>query len=203
MSSEWTDDRIEKMRAMWKEGHSASEIAKALGNGVTRCAVIGKIHRVEIKEGSRPKQPNYKRRYPSRDAPSAPAASTVGRPVSVPTIATRSPHRQPEERSQPAPPSPPRHKPIYTKTDRSPRREPLPQPVKRPSQALVVAPPSTEFNVSLQELGPDTCRWPLGDPHEAGFCFCGHQPVEGRPYCAYHNRMAADPKPFRSRRQLW
>ena len=41
----WTDERVEVLKKMWGEGQSASIIAKALG-GVTRNAVIGKVHRL-------------------------------------------------------------------------------------------------------------------------------------------------------------
>ena len=41
----WTDDRVETLKRMWGEGASASQIAKELG-GVTRNAVIGKVHRL-------------------------------------------------------------------------------------------------------------------------------------------------------------
>jgi len=47
---------------------------------------------------------------------------------------------------------------------------------------------------SLLELTQDTCRWPLGDPQEPGFCFCGHLPTAGTPYCKPHARMAYNPK---------
>ena len=40
----WTDERVEVLKKMWGEGQSASQIAKELG-GVTRNAVIGKVHR--------------------------------------------------------------------------------------------------------------------------------------------------------------
>lgn len=50
----WTDERIEALKAMWAEGRSASEIAAALG-GVTRNAVIGKVHRFKLP--GRPKRP--------------------------------------------------------------------------------------------------------------------------------------------------
>ena len=43
----WTDDRVEKLKTMWTEGNSASQIAKELG-GVTRNAVIGKVHRLGL-----------------------------------------------------------------------------------------------------------------------------------------------------------
>jgi len=44
----WTDERVELLRKMWEEGQSASQIAVQLG-GVTRNAVIGKVHRLKIK----------------------------------------------------------------------------------------------------------------------------------------------------------
>ena len=43
----WTDDRVETLKRMWSEGQSASAIAKELG-GVTRNAVIGKVHRLGL-----------------------------------------------------------------------------------------------------------------------------------------------------------
>ena len=43
----WTDDRVEILKKMWGEGKSASQIAKELG-GVTRNAVIGKVHRLGL-----------------------------------------------------------------------------------------------------------------------------------------------------------
>ena len=43
----WTPDRVEILKKMWSEGQSASQIANDLG-GVTRNAVIGKIHRLGL-----------------------------------------------------------------------------------------------------------------------------------------------------------
>ena len=43
----WTDERVETLKKMWGEGQSASQIAKELG-GVTRNAVIGKVHRLGL-----------------------------------------------------------------------------------------------------------------------------------------------------------
>ena len=43
----WTDERVEILTKMWAEGNSASQIAKELG-GVTRNAVIGKVHRLGL-----------------------------------------------------------------------------------------------------------------------------------------------------------
>jgi len=42
----------------------------------------------------------------------------------------------------------------------------------------------------LEELDDTTCRFPIGDPGEAGFHFCGELPLAGAPYCAHHAGIA-------------
>ena len=44
----WTDERVELLRKLWLEGLSASQIASELSNGITRNAVIGKVHRLGL-----------------------------------------------------------------------------------------------------------------------------------------------------------
>jgi GcrA cell cycle regulator len=46
---------------------------------------------------------------------------------------------------------------------------------------------------SLLELTGERCRWPIGTPGAADFCFCGNMPIEGLPYCAGHSRLAYQP----------
>jgi len=43
----WTPEREEKLKELWKKGHTASQIASLLGN-TTRNAVIGKAHRLNL-----------------------------------------------------------------------------------------------------------------------------------------------------------
>lgn len=45
-TAEWTPERVQTMLTLWREGHSASEIAKELGGGITRSAVCGKAWRL-------------------------------------------------------------------------------------------------------------------------------------------------------------
>ena len=52
----WTDERVEMLRKLWLEGRSASQIASELANGITRNAVIGKVHRLGL--SSRAKAPS-------------------------------------------------------------------------------------------------------------------------------------------------
>ena len=44
----WTDERVELLRKLWNQGLSASQIAAELANGITRNAVIGKVHRLGL-----------------------------------------------------------------------------------------------------------------------------------------------------------
>ncbi|HWU16707.1 MAG TPA: GcrA family cell cycle regulator, partial [Devosia sp.] len=44
----WTDERVETLKKLWMEGLSASQIAGELGQGVTRNAVIRKMHRLKL-----------------------------------------------------------------------------------------------------------------------------------------------------------
>ena len=53
----WTDERVELLKKLWLEGLSASQIAKQLG-GVTRNAVIGKVHRLGLSGRATPSQPS-------------------------------------------------------------------------------------------------------------------------------------------------
>jgi len=76
----WTDERVELLRKLWNEGLSASQVAAELGTGVTRNAVIGKIHRLGLAE--RAKTPSAPRPRAAK-APRAqqPAARAQSAPV--------------------------------------------------------------------------------------------------------------------------
>ncbi|MAV76905.1 MAG: hypothetical protein CMG02_00945 [Candidatus Marinimicrobia bacterium] len=50
----WTQEREEKLKELWKKGHTASQIAEILG-GTTRNAVIGKAHRLKLAARAAPK----------------------------------------------------------------------------------------------------------------------------------------------------
>jgi GcrA cell cycle regulator len=45
----------------------------------------------------------------------------------------------------------------------------------------------------VANLEANDCRWPIGDPREFDFHFCGEAKLPGRPYCAIHWQMAFQP----------
>jgi GcrA cell cycle regulator len=84
----WTDERVELLKKLWLDGLSASQIAKQLG-GVTRNAVIGKVHRLGLSGRAAPSQPTR----PVFKAPRAPRPTPAPAPRRV-------------EANLPTPPSP-------------------------------------------------------------------------------------------------
>lgn len=64
----WTDERVEALKLPHKDGLSASLIAKNLGGGLSRNAVIGKIHRLGIQRTGVPSKPTTFAPYPERKA---------------------------------------------------------------------------------------------------------------------------------------
>ena len=54
---------------------------------------------------------------------------------------------------------------------------------------------------TLLELNEETCRWPIGDPGQADFFFCGGQSIATLPYCSYHSRVAYQPANMRRDRR--
>ena len=77
MTAGWTDDRVGALKKLWLEGQSASQIAKQLGGGVTRNAVIGKVHRLGLSGRAAPSQP----------ARTAATTFRTTRPRPAPTVA--------------------------------------------------------------------------------------------------------------------
>ena len=59
----WTPEREEKLRELWKKGHTASQIATLIG-GTTRNAVIGKAHRLNLEARAASKKSASKDSFP-------------------------------------------------------------------------------------------------------------------------------------------
>ena len=75
MTAGWTEDRVGALKKLWLEGQSASQIAKQLGGGVTRNAVIGKVHRLGLsgRAASKRRPPVRRRRRFRPRCPTCPA----------------------------------------------------------------------------------------------------------------------------------
>ncbi|HUU26094.1 MAG TPA: GcrA family cell cycle regulator [Methyloceanibacter sp.] len=159
----WTDDRVELLTKLWAEGLSASQIAGRLG-GVTRNAVIGKVHRLGLSgraTSSRSSAPRPRRNHTPRQhrAPSL-TFGTRGNVALKPSY---------EAEYDPA-----------------------------PAQVVELVIPLEE-RASILTLKESMCRWPIGDPTEEEFHFCGRKKEGTVPYCEHHARMAYQPAQARRR----
>ena len=200
----WTDERVETLKKMWAEGQSASQIAKELG-GVTRNAVIGKVHRLGLSNRVGPGAGRDEDE--AEAAPAAPRVEPVARaPVSE---APRVEPRVVPDRPAPiaaAPASGATITPLPMRKAIIPAGQPLPpQPsaneISPEALASVREVEKRAKRLTLMELTERTCKWPIGDPATDDFWFCGLPSVPGKPYCEAHVGVAFQPMSARRDRR--
>jgi GcrA cell cycle regulator len=196
----WTDERVETLKRMWGEGASASQIAKELG-GVTRNAVIGKVHRLGLSN----------RNHGGAEEAPAPEEAVAAEPVEPapePEEAAMAQAAEPEEVDD----EPRTMAAVPQGTNVTPLRKPLmagqplpPQPsaneISAEALAKVNAVEKTAKKISLMELTERTCKWPIGDPATEKFWFCGLPVQAGKPYCEAHVSVAFQPMSSRRDRR--
>lgn len=190
----WTDERVEILKKMWGEGQSASQIAKELG-GVTRNAVIGKVHRLGLSNratSSGGAKAEAKAKPAAKPAAAKPKAKPAAKPAPKPELKT-------EPAIAPKPNLPARKQII-------PAGQPLPpQPsaneISPEALAKVNEVEKKAKKISLMELTERTCKWPVGDPATEDFWFCGLPVQQGKPYCEAHVGVAFQPMSARRDRR--
>lgn len=182
----WNDERVELLKKLWAEGQSASHIAKELG-GVTRNAVIGKVHRLGLSN----------RNGAGGDSAKAKgsAKAKTAKPAAKPRAEAKA---KPEKEVASTPVS--RVKAII------PAGQPLPpQPsaneIDPAALAKVNEIEKKAKKLNLMELTERTCKWPVGDPATPDFWFCGLPVQSGKPYCEAHVGVAFQPMSSRRDRK--
>ena len=202
----WTEERIERLKKMWHDGATASQIADELG-GVSRNAVIGKAHRLGLEQRPSPVKPGEEKeaKKPAaatpRPAPKVEAARPAPAPIPTPAAPAG---------AHPAPPAPNRSAPEMQYRSIGPggfirqgpgdQQPPIPP---APPRRLVPAKPSPEVadKTGLLDLNDRVCKWPMGHPGEPDFHFCGQPANPGFPYCVQHCGVAYQAQlPRRDRR---
>ena len=212
----WTDERIDRLKELWTQGMTASQIADELG-GVSRNAVIGKAHRLGLQSRPSPVKPNEAGE--TQPSPFEPEAETA--PAAEPTQAEAEPEGEGEGEvegegeteaeavsaaaPEPAPAAPqPQIRSIgpggFVRQSPGEQQSPIPP---APPRRLVPAKPSPEIaeKTGLLDLNEKICKWPIGHPGEPDFHFCGAQANPGFPYCVEHCGVAYQAQiPRRDRR---
>lgn len=176
----WTDERVEKLTTLWAEGLSASQIAAVLGD-VTRNAVIGKVHRLGLA---------------GRAKSSSSGAGRTQKPAATTRRSTKMAKPNQPNTSSPA---------VSFPTSGAAALQSRPAAEKAPLSAVAVHPQvdPDQAKTTILDLNEGTCRWPIGDPGQEGFHYCGQNPrASGGPYCDFHARIAYQPVQQRASRRI-
>lgn len=184
----WTDDRVEILKKMWGEGKSASQIAKELG-GVTRNAVIGKVHRLGLSNRS------------GGGGSSKPAAKE--KPAAKPKAAEKPKVEaaKPEEKPAPTPAKPPARPKLVVTAGQPLPPQPSANEISPEALASVREVEKKAKKLTVMQLTERTCKWPVGDPATEDFWFCGLPVQSGKPYCEAHVGVAFQPMSARRDRR--
>lgn len=171
----WTDERVERLKKLWADGLSASQIAAQLG-GVSRNAVIGKVHRLNLPGRAKSGGQATVRTKRTTAAPRAP--NYAGRTASTQTA-----------------------RPVGRSSGGAALKQDLDVVASeevdtRPVDDVVVP---ISRRLTLVELSERTCKWPVGDPLQDDFHFCGNDSGDASPYCGYHAKLAFQPSSERKR----
>jgi GcrA cell cycle regulator len=167
----WTDERVELLKKLWSEGLSASQIAAQLG-GVSRNAVIGKVHRLKLSGRGRTTAAPTRQKKPSTGGTVAPKSPTRTAPRAAPSSIGATA--------------------LQAQFD----AEPIVRQNVRSSDNVVVP---ISRRLQLVQLSERTCKWPNGDPLSEDFSFCGNECSDAGPYCTYHAKLAFQPASERRR----
>lgn len=171
----WTTERIDLLKGLWQSGASLVEMAEAIGGGLTKNAIVGKGHRLCLGNLSGFKTP-------------PPVVINEVAPM-VPLLAEIKPQKISEQTF--------RLHAASVKTKCATLPDSLTNPV--PKAPLVCE------RVSIWELTRrDQCRWPLGDPKDEDFAFCGLRVADTTvtSYCPGHRQLSITILPRKAKGQV-
>lgn len=196
----WTDERVELLKKLWSEGLSASQIAAQLG-GVSRNAVIGKVHRLKLSGRGKTTTAAPRSKKPAPAPVAAPrSTSSAGTGSSMGSNMGSSISSSMSSGSSSASHASPRATMMRSSggaaLQAAVQVDTVAAPIIRNNENVVVP---ISRHLTLLQLTERTCKWPVGDPLHDDFHFCGHESGESTPYCAYHSKLAFQPTAERRR----
>jgi len=181
----WDETAIALLRALWAEGHSASEIGRRMG--VSKNAVVGKSHRLCLPPRPSPINLSSGEARPVRITDDGPRI----RQAPQRTLARLGVVKQPAPLANGAhPASKGDHRPMALRPQST--LPPLQGSAGADAAATTALPaPQIVTRASLGHLSREGCKWPIGHPRQPGFRFCeAARPDMRKPYCAEHHAIA-------------
>ncbi len=158
----WTDEMVEDLKKMWKEGMTTGEIGKKLG--VSKNSIVGKVHRLGLSGRPSP--------IKKKDEAASPSQAAAKEKKAAPAKKTASEKKvENQAAAKPA-------KAVHAPEKENKKKEAEQETYKRPEK------------VTVADLDNHTCRWPIGDPKDENFHFCGKRVKLGQTYCEEHSAVA-------------
>jgi GcrA cell cycle regulator len=192
--SNWTEARVETLKALWAEGLTASQVAKKLGGGTTRNSVLSKVHRLGLVQGKaasptqrrstsskwKPENDEILIRLWNEDVATAEIAARFGvTPAWISINARRL------------------GLPARTAAQRERARRQFAESAGLPAEIEYEAPADAVTGVvrATLALQDAACRYPIGDPvhNPETFHFCMAPACDDSPYCAVHHALCLTP----------
>ncbi len=183
----WTDKMVEDLRIMWKQGLTTGEIGKRLG--VSKNSIVGKVHRLQLDA-----RPSPIKKKDGEKGSTTPAAEKKTKLKTEKKITATIEHatqqvKATKTQSTPSVQSAKKEIPEVKTTKETRERESfVPERIFIPKSSQ----PTKNYNgnAKLTDLDNHTCRWPLGDPKDDNFHFCGRKVKVGQTYCEEHAALA-------------
>ncbi len=141
----WTEERIDRLKAMWAKGSTASQIAEDLG-GVSRNAVIGKAHRLGLESRPSPVKSGEEKGKVAKK-PAAPKKAAAGKPSSAKPPVSEAPPAAAHAADVAPGDAPPGAGPKFSHTPRQQHQPAMPHRANQPQQQL-------DPNMQYRSVGP-------------------------------------------------
>lgn len=169
----WTDEMVEDLKKMWHEGLTTGEIGKRLN--VSKNSIVGKVHRLGL--SGRP-SPIKKKENSENSVKPAPVKEKEAKPVKE----EKAPVKVKAEKTE--------------KIEEHVKEERVKTAQEEKDEKIATAKGEARFEAykqgktMLTDLDNHTCRWPIGDPKDENFHFCGKKVKIGQTYCEEHSGIA-------------
>ena len=185
----WTDEMVEELKRLWDEGVTTGEIGRRLN--ISKNSIVGKVHRLGL--SGRPSPIKKKSDAETKNKTTKPEKQPKEKKVTVKENKTETKKAPVKQVSA----EPEKIKPAEPQKVVTPEPKPLP-PVTSDEEDIKLAKTlnitntktNKSDNLSLVELDNHTCRWPIGDPKDENFHFCGKKIRLGQTYCEEHAAIA-------------
>ena len=155
---DWSAVAIVRLRLLWAEGHSTTEIGRRMG--VSKNAIVGKAHRLNL-----PARPSPIR----RDGVRKPPQPCRPRGPTLPAL-----------QSRPQKPSTPSQVGVVAAEVRRDQSDPV--------RSAPIVPEAVPVCAAIRGTKP--CCWPIGEPGTRSFRYCDAPNEAGKPYCPHHCEKA-------------